>query len=59
MPDKKKKLGKSVEMLEASSDEAATPTVRDIEAADALAATSPLLDALWNAQPFDEKEGEE
>ena len=58
MPDKKRKLGKAIPIPESESDEAATPTQQDISRADELAATNPLLDALWNAAPYEQKEGE-
>jgi hypothetical protein len=41
---------KEPDIPEAESDEAATPTAQDLEAADALASTDPLIDAAWNAK---------
>jgi hypothetical protein len=40
---------------EAEDDVAATPTAKDVERADELASTNPVLDALWNAKPIEDK----
>jgi hypothetical protein len=41
---------KEINIPEAESDEAATPTAQDMEAADALAATDELVRAMWEAK---------
>jgi hypothetical protein len=49
---------KEPDIPEAESDEAATPTAQDMEAADALASTDPLVKAMWEAKEADDKESE-
>jgi hypothetical protein len=48
-------MPKEITIPEAEDDEAASPDSKDIERADELAATNPVLEALWSAKPIEDK----
>ncbi len=51
--EKKKPKGKAIELPEASDVEQAKPGDRDMQKADEIASADPILDALWNAKPYE------